>query len=79
MTQAVASMPARKSMIQPNRRASRSSQSQRAASMAGRVGNISRHSISQASENSAATATTRAAVGRANHTLPSAMAANSTV
>ena len=72
-------MPARKRAIQPSRRAGRSSQSHSAASMAGRVGNISRHSISQAIENSAATAATRAAVGRANHTLASAMAANSTV
>jgi len=60
---AVATMPARKSAIQPSRRAGRSSQSHSAASMAGRVGNISRHSISQASENNTATAATRAAVG----------------
>ncbi len=65
--------PARSAKVQ------RRSQNQRAASIAGRVGNISRHSNSQPSENSTATATTRATVGRASHTAPSAMAANITV
>ena len=72
-------MVARNSAIQPKRSAGCRSQSQSAASIAGRVGNISRHSNSQARLNSAATATTRAAVGRANQTAPSAIAANSSV
>ena len=78
-TAAVATMPTRNSAIQPNRHASRVSHSHSATSMAGRVGNISRHSISQASENRTDTASTRGAVGLASQTAPSAMAASSTV
>ena len=72
-------MQATNSAIQATRLCKRGSQNQRAASIAGRVGNISRHSNSQPTENSTETATTRAAVGRANQTAPSDIAANITV
>ena len=72
-------MPTRNRAIQPSRRCQLGSHTQSATSMAGRVGNISRHSISQASENSTDTASTRGAVGLASQMAPSAMAASSTV
>ena len=76
---AVATTVAQNSVIQARRSAQRRSHSHRAASIAGRVGNISRHSNSQPREKRTETAITRGAVGRASQTAPSAIAANITV
>ena len=60
--------------ISASRRAGRPGDSASARTSAGRVGNISRHSISQPSVKSAPTSATRTCVGRSNHRPASAIA-----